>query len=180
MNRYMIKGIAIGGMAMMVLAAAAVGGYKALNHPKFADVVAVKEITETITTPREECRNVPVRHQAPVQDPNRIAGTVIGGLAGGVLGNQIGRGTGNTIATIAGAAGGAYVGNKVQDSMQKSDVTTTTKHSCKTVYDKSQKVVGYDVTYRYEGKEGSVKTSFRPGATLPVNKGQVIVTAPAA
>ena len=176
MDKSMIKGIAIGGIAMVVLAVAAVGGYKALSQPKFADVVAVREITETIVTPREECRNVAVQRKAPVTDPDRITGTVLGGVAGGVLGNQIGSGTGNTVATIVGAAGGAYVGNKVQDGMQKSDVVTTTKRSCKTVYDKSQKLVGYDVTYRLEEREGVVRTSFRPGNTLPVEKGQVVVT----
>ena len=180
MDKTMIKGIAIGGMAMVVLAVAAIGGYKALSQPKYADVVAVKEVTETVVTPREECRNVAVQHRAPTNDPNRVAGTVIGGVAGGVLGNQIGSGAGRTIATIAGAAGGAYVGNQVQDSMQKSDVVSTTKRSCKTVYDKSEKPVGYDVTYRLKDKEGVVRTTFRPGATLPVEKGQVVPTPPAA
>ena len=180
MDKSMIKGIAIGGTTMVVLAVAAVGGYKTLNQPKFADVVDVKEITETIVTPREKCRNVPVQHKAPVKDTDRVAGTVIGGVAGGLLGHQIGGGTGKTVATIVGAAGGAYVGNKVQDSMQKSDVVTTTKRSCKTVYAKSEKLVGYDVTYRLAEKEGVVRTSFRPGSTLPVEKGQVVVTPPVA
>lgn len=180
MDKVMFKGIAIGSIAMAVLAVAAVGGYKALSQPKFADVVAVKEITETIVTPREECLNVPVQQKAPVKDSDRIAGTVIGGVAGGVLGNQIGGGTGRTVATIVGAAGGAFVGNRVQDSMQKSDVVTTTKRSCRTVYDKSQKVVGYDVTYRLKDREGVVRTSFRPGKTLPVEKGQVVTTPPVA
>ncbi|TWJ32610.1 glycine zipper 2TM domain-containing protein [Geobacter argillaceus] len=180
MDKSMIKGSVIGGIATVVLAVAAVGGYKALSQPKFADVVAVKEIKETIVTPREECRNVAVQHKAPVKDPDRIAGTVIGGIAGGVLGNQIGGGTGNTVTTIVGAAGGAYAGNKVQDSMQKSDVVTTTKRSCKTVYDKSQKLVGYDVTYRLKDREGVVRTASRPGNTLPVEKGQVVVTPPVA
>lgn len=180
MDKSMIKGIAIGGLTMVVLAVAAVGGYRALGQPKVADVVAVKEVTQTIVTPREECRNVAVQQRAPVRDPDRIAGTVIGGLAGGVLGHQVGGGTGNTVATIAGAAGGAYLGNRVQDNMQKGDVVTTTKRKCKTVYDKSEKLVGYDVTYRLKEKEGVVRTSFRPGSTLPVEKGQVMVTPPAA
>lgn len=178
MEKSMIKGIVIGCIAMVALAVAGVGGYKALNKPKFADVVAVKEITETVVTPREECRNVAVQQKAPVKDQDRIAGTVIGGVAGGVLGHQIGGGAGNTIATIVGAAGGAYVGNKVQDSMQRSDVVTTSKQKCKTVYDKSQKLVGYDVTYRLKNREGVVRTSFRPGNTLPVENGQVVTTAP--
>ena len=180
MDKSTIKGIAIGGISMVALAVAAVGSYKALSQTKFADVVAVREITETIVTPREECRNVPVQQKAPVKDSDRITGTVIGGIAGGVLGHQIGGGTGNTVATIVGAAGGAYAGNKVQESMQKGDVVTTTKRSCKTVYDKSQKLVGYDVTYRLENREGVVRTSFRPGTTLPVEKGQVVVAPPVA
>lgn len=179
MEKSMIKGIGIG-IAMVMLVVVAVAGYKALSGPKSADVVAIREITETIETPRKECKDVLVRRQAPAKDPHRVAGSVIGGVAGGVLGNQIGSGTGKTLATIVGAAGGAYVGNQVQGSMQKSDVVTTTKRSCKTVYDKSQKLVGYDVTYRLKDKEGVVRTSFPPGATLPVENGQVVVTPPVA
>jgi len=178
MEKSMIKGIAIGGITMVVLAAGIVTGYNVLVKPKFADVITVKEITETIKTPREVCEDVPVQQQAPVKDPNRVTGTVIGGVAGGLLGHQIGGGKGKTVATVAGAAGGAYVGNQVQKSMQQSDVITTTRRVCKTVYDKSQKVVGYDVTYRLEGKEGIVRTSFKPGTTMPVKNGQVVVTPP--
>lgn len=178
MGKTMIKGTAISGIAMVVLAVNIFTGCEALNKPKFAEVVGVVEVTETTETPREVCEDVQVRQQAPVKDPNRITGTVIGGVAGGVLGNQIGKGKGKTLATVGGAAGGAYVGNQVQKSMQKSDVVTTTKRRCKTVYDKTQKVVGYDVTYRFEGKEGVVQTTFKPGPTLPVKNGQVVLTAP--
>ena len=144
-----------------------------------ADVVAVKEITKTIKTPREVCEDVQVQEQAPVQDSNRVTGTVVGGVAGGVLGYTLGHGKkGKKIAAAAGAVGGAVVGNQVQKGMQESDVVTTTKRVCQTVYDESQKVVGYKVTYRLEGKEGVVRTSFRPGATLPVKDGKVDVSEP--
>ena len=146
-----------------------------------ADVIAVKEITKTIRTPREVCEDVQVQEQAPVQDSNRVTGTVIGGVAGGVLGHQLGHGKkGKNIAAAAGAVGGAVVGNQVQKGMQERDMVTTTKRVCKTVYDESQKVVGYKVTYRLEGKEGVVRTSFRPGATLPVKDGKVDVSEPEA
>lgn len=180
MDKSMIKGIVIGGFVMVVLAAGADVGYKALTKPKFAEVVAVKEITETIKTPREECQDVLVQQQAPVKDPNRIAGTVIGGVAGGVLGHQIGGGSGKTIATVLGAAGGAYAGNQAQGYMQKNDTDTSTQRKCKTVYDISHKLTGYDVTYRLEDKEGTVRTSFKPGSTLPVQDGQVVTTSPEA
>jgi uncharacterized protein YcfJ len=178
MERSIVKGAVNRGIATVVLAVSVFTGCEALNKPKFADVVGVVEVKETIETPREVCEDVQVRQQAPVKDPHRITGTVIGGVAGGVLGNQIGKGTGKTVATVAGAAGGAYVGNKVQEGMQKSDVVTKTKRSCKTVYDKTERVVGYDVTYRLEGKERVIRTAFKPGPTLPVKNGQVVLTPP--
>jgi uncharacterized protein YcfJ len=174
----MIKGIVIGGIAMVVVAAGAVPTYKALTKPKVADVIAVQEVTETVVTPREECQDVQVTKRAPTEDPNRVTGTVIGGVAGGLLGSAIGSGRGRTAATIAGAAGGAYVGNQVQKSAQQRNVITTTQRRCKTVNDSTQNLVGYDVTYRLGDKEGTVRTSFKPGATLPVKDGQVVATPP--
>lgn len=179
MDGSMIKGMAIGGLAMVVLGTGAVTGYKTLNKPTTADVVAVKDVVETKTTPREQCESVQVQRQAPVKDEHRIAGSVIGGVAGGLLGNQVGGGSGKALATVAGAAAGGYAGNRVQKNMQEKDVVTTTEQRCKTVQEKSQHVVGYDVTYRLEGKEGVIRTSFKPGATLPVRDGQVVATPPA-
>jgi uncharacterized protein YcfJ len=180
MDGSMIKGVVIGGVAMVVVSAGAVTGYKVLTKPTVADVVAVNEVTETVVTPREECQDVQVTKQAPTKDPNRVTGTVVGGVAGGLLGSAIGSGTGRTVATIAGAAGGAYVGNQVQKSQQQKNVVTTAEHRCKTVNDTTQRLIGYDVTYRLEGKEGVLRTSFKPGPTLPVKDGQVIATPPAA
>jgi uncharacterized protein YcfJ len=172
----MIKGVAVGGIAMVMLGAGAVGGYRAMSKPQFADVVAVKDVFETVATPREKCEDVQVQHQAPVQDQHRIAGTVVGGLAGGLLGSTIGGGKGKTIATLAGAAAGGYAGNQVQKNMQEKDVVTKTERHCRTVTEKSHKLVGYSVTYRLDGKEGVTRMSFKPGAKLPVKDGQVITT----
>lgn len=173
----MIKGMAVGGMAMVMLGTGAVGGYKALTKPRFADVVAVRDVVETVTTPRQKCEEVQVQHQAPVKDQHRIAGTVVGGLAGGLLGSTIGGGSGKTIATVAGAAAGGYAGNRVQKNMQEKDVVTKLERRCSTVNDKSQRVVGYDVTYRLDGREGVARMSFKPGAQLPVEDGRVVTMA---
>ncbi len=179
MDKSMIKGIALGGLAMVIAGAGAVGGYQTLAKPKTAEVVAVKEVMTTVVTPREVCENVAVQRQAPVKDEHRIAGTVVGGLAGGLLGSQIGGGSGKKVATVAGAVAGGYAGNQVQKGMQERDTVTTTERRCKTVNDKTQKLSGYDVTYRLDGQSGTVRTSFKPGATLPVKDGQVDTTAPA-
>ena len=73
MDKSMIKGLAIGGIAMVVLGAGAVTGFKAITKPSQAEVVAVKDVMETVVTPKEHCENVAVKHQAPVQDERRIA-----------------------------------------------------------------------------------------------------------
>jgi uncharacterized protein YcfJ len=109
-DKSMVKGVVIGGIAMVVLAAGGVTGYRTMTKPTFAEVVAVKEAKETITTPQEKCEQVQVQKQAPIKDEHRATGTIIGGVAGGLLGSAIGGGKGKTVATVAGAAAGAYGG----------------------------------------------------------------------
>ena len=175
MDKSMLKGVVIGGIAMVVLGAGAVTGYRTLNEPKFAEVVAVKEAKETITTPREKCEQVVVQKQAPVKDPHRATGTIVGGVAGGLLGSTIGGGSGKTVATIAGAAAGGYAGNQVQKNMQEKDVVTSTETRCKTINETSVKFLGYDVTYRLEGKEGTVRMASDPGKQIPVRDGHLVL-----
>jgi len=170
----MVKGIAVGGLAMALLGAGAVGGYKTLSQAREAEVLSVKDVTEAVVTPQERCTDVQVSRTAPVQDDKRVAGTIVGGLAGGLLGNQIGGGNGKTLATIAGVAAGGYAGNQVQRNLQDRDTTTTTEHRCRTVNEKSQRVVGYDVTYRYNGKQSVARMTHKPGATVLVKDGKLV------
>jgi uncharacterized protein YcfJ len=144
MDKSMIKGLVLGGVAMVVITGGAVTGYRAIKQPDYAEVLHVKEV------------------------------------AGGLLGSAIGGGRGKTVATVAGAAAGAYAGNQVQKNMQEKDVVTTTETRCKTVNDTSQKLIGYDVTYRLDGQEKVVRTSFNPGSKIPVKDGKLVLDAPEA
>lgn len=179
MNKSMLTGVIAGAVA--VTAIGGVAGYKALNpEPEFADVLAVKPVTETTKTPREVCNDVVVNEQAPVKDPNRIAGTAVGAVAGGLLGNQVGGGTGRTLATVAGAAAGGYAGNRVQKNLQEKDTVSRTETRCKTVYETHTKTIGYDVRYRLGEEEGQVRMDRQPGTRIPVKDGQLQLDAAAA
>ena len=178
MDKSMIKGIALGGIAMVVVTAGAVTGYRSLAQPAQAEVLAVKEAKQTVTTPQEKCEQVQVQRQAPVQDERRVAGTVLGGVAGGLLGSQIGGGSGKKVATVVGAAAGAYGGNQVQKNMQQADVTSTTETRCKTINVRSEKRVGYDVTYRFQGKESTVRMANDPGKSIPMRDGKPVLDEP--
>ena len=176
MNKSMLAGIGIGVAA--ALGVAAVAGLNVLDRgPQYAQVVSSTPIKESIKTPRKECRNVTVTHRRPVQDENRIAGSVLGAVAGGVIGHQFGGGRGRDVATVVGALGGGYAGNQIQGSMQEGDTDTTTQQRCKTVYDKSEKMLGYDVTYKIGDQQGKIRMDRDPGAQIPLDSnGQLILT----
>jgi uncharacterized protein YcfJ len=175
MNKSMLTGLVVG--AVVATAGGVIAGFNILGEaePEYAEVLNVVEATETIETPREVCEDVPVTRQAPVKDEHKILGTVTGAVIGGVLGNQIGGGSGKKIATVAGAAAGGYAGNKVQGNMQAKDTVTTTERRCRTVTDTSEKVIGYDVTYRLGDKEATVRMDHPPGERIPVENGQLVL-----
>jgi uncharacterized protein YcfJ len=179
MNKSLLTGAVLGAIA--VTAIGGVAGYKALNpKPEFAEVLAVKPVTDTSKIPRQECRDVVVNEQAPVKDTNRIAGTAIGAVAGGLLGHQIGGGTGRTLATVGGAAAGGYAGNQVQKNLQEKDSVQRSETRCKTVYETRTKTIGYDVRYRLGKEEGHVRMDHPPGPRIAVKDGQLQLDAPAA
>ena len=177
MNRSLLTGVVLG--AAVVTAGGAFAGYQLLDRePKFADVLAVKPIMETVKTPREVCRDITVTHTRAPRDQHKVAGTAIGAVVGGVLGSQIGSGRGRTVATAAGAAAGGYTGNRIQDRMQQANTYTTTEQRCEIVYDSHEKQVGYDVRYRLGEQESSVQMDHDPGPRIPVQDGQLVLTPP--
>ena len=178
MDKSMLKGMLIGGVVVTAVTAAGVTGYQQLKQPVFADVLSVKEATETVRTPREECVDVPVQRRAAVRDQHRIAGTALGAVAGGLLGSAVGQGTGKKLAIVAGAAAGGYAGNKVQQNLQNRDTESSVERRCKTVYDSSEKHLGYDVTYRLDGKQDMVRMAYNPGTKIPVRDGHLVIEEP--
>jgi uncharacterized protein YcfJ len=174
MNKSLVIGLVVG--AIVVTAAAAIGGRDLFDRqPQYADVVKVDPVSEKIRTPREVCDDQAVTHTEPAKDEHRIAGTVIGAVVGGVLGNQVGGGDGKKIATAAGAAAGGYAGNKVQQRVQQGNTYTTTEKQCRTVYDTSEKIVGYNVRYKLGDKTDSVRLDHDPGSRIPVKDGELVL-----
>src|SRR5262249_57019224 len=114
------------------------------KSPEYADVLKVTPLTKAVHTPRQDCHDETVTHQAPVKDQHQVIGTVAGAVIGGVLGHQIGGGRGRDIATVAGAAGGGYAGNSIPKNMQGKNTVTTTEEKSATAYDTSQAGTGFD------------------------------------
>lgn len=174
MDKSMLKGLLIGGLA--ITAVGAVAGYKAIeSRPAFAEVVSVEPVTRTVSTPRQVCDDVQVTHKAPVKDPKRVTGAVLGAVVGGVVGNQIGDGDGQKVATVAGAAAGGYAGSKIQKRMQDSNTYQTTEKRCRTVSQERQVQDAYDVRYVWGNQEGTVRMDHDPGRRIPVKDGELVL-----
>ncbi len=174
MDRSLVTGLVIG--AVVAAGASAFAGLKMMHKsPEYAEVLKVTPLTTTVHTPRQECHDETVTHQAPVKDEHQLIGTVAGALIGGVIGHQVGGGTGRDIATVAGAAGGGYAGNRIQKNLQDKDTYKTTEQKCATVEDTSQRRAGYEVRYRLNGKESTVKMDHDPGERIPVHDGHLVL-----
>lgn len=174
MNKSMIIGTVLGiGIATT---GGAIASYKILKEPDHADVIKSVALTKEVKIPHEECEDKTVTHQRPVQDKNRVAGKAVGAILGGVLGHQLGGGKGKQVTTVAGAVAGGYAGDRVQNNMQKSDTYTTVEHVCNTQYETREDIIGYNVTYRFKGKEDTVKMSYDPGEKIPVQNGELVLT----
>lgn len=136
--------------------------------PILAEVIDVKPHYVTKTVPVRRCQQVPRTVVVPGQGPSGV-GAVLGGVAGGVAGNQIGGGRGKVAATIGGAILGAAVGNQVERNMHGPQTRVVYETVCSTSYVKKTVRSGYEVTYVYNGQQGTTIMKKRPlGKTIPL------------
>jgi len=131
----------------------------------FAEVVQVMPIKEQVEvrTPHRECREEEVSEGGS----NGNGGAVVGAVAGGLLGHAAGHNTeSRKLDTVVGAIGGAIVGKE----LSKSEGTTTTEERCNTrrSVDYEERTVGYDVTYRYFGRDYHTRMDHDPGDRIRV------------
>jgi uncharacterized protein YcfJ len=148
------------------LAVALIGGsaYAASDFVDSAQVISSTPIIERVAESRQECDPAP----AP-QKSNNIIAPIIGGVVGGLLGHQIGQGRGQTAATVVGATGGAVAG-----SMIGNRAGAQPSQNCRTVESSHEVVNGYDVAYRYNGRDVNVKLPYNPGSTIKVGVGVIL------
>lgn len=166
---------------LFILAAVSAGNVWAADFVDTAKVISSTPVYERVAEPRQECWNetvsstATVTRSAPVQERS-IGGALIGGVVGGVVGNQVGQGSGNTVATAAGAIAGAIIGDRVanrdQDVAQVQQTTqipqTREERHCRQVETFREVIRGYNVTYRYNGRDVSVRMPGQPGSTVRV------------
>ena len=123
-----------------------------------ARVISATPVYQTVSTPRQECWN-----ETAAQPPGggNTAGAVIGAITGGLLGATVGKGNGKVAAGAVGAATGAVVGDRWNNGGGPQEV-----QRCRTVEDAQQQMIGYDVTYQYQGRQFAARLPYAPGPWL--------------
>ncbi len=160
--------------------------YERNNVPR--QECANETVTDTRTVPSQGyvAANYPAGQPAPAPTGERTvgAGTIIGAIIGGVVGHQFGGSSGGRDrGTAAGAIVGGLVGNQIENSAPAATAAapvasgpsrvdyvpeTRTVQRCRTVYDGRDEIVGYNVVYRYQGRDYTQRMAYDPGPTMNV------------
>jgi uncharacterized protein YcfJ len=134
-----------------------------------ARVVSSSPVYGSVNTPSRECWNESSNYETRGYRNNNHGSTIIGAIAGGLLGSTVGRGNGRIAAAAVGAATGAVVGDHWNNGDRSSYPQQVER--CRTTDNVRQVVNGYDVRYRFQGREFNTRLPYDPGewVTLKVN-----------
>lgn len=128
-------------------------------------VISSTPAYEEVNAPRRECWTERVGEYRESAGDRSYGGAIVGGLVGGILGHQVGKGNGRKAATVLGATTGAIVGDRV-DNDGTERVANREVERCRSVDNWSSKIVGYNVVYRYQGREYSAFLPYDPGPDI--------------
>lgn len=162
----------VSGMLLMTVGSLNVA---AADFTDTAEVISAAPIYDRVSEPHKECWQETVNEYQPrVERSSSIAAPIIGGVFGGLLGSRVGRGNGAKVATGAGAIAGAIVGNRLGEREEYGDSYATREvERCRNTTSFREVVTGYDVVYRYNGRDVRTRLPYDPGDTVKVGVGLI-------
>lgn len=129
------------------------------NQYNYGQVVEVEPIYQNVSIPEERqvCDRRRSDNRYHQRKKNKTGSTVLGGIIGGAIGNKFGRGHGRDASTALGILIGASIGANKQSRHQR--------ETCyiETYYRDEERMVGYDVTYQYNGALYYTQMQDHPG-----------------
>lgn len=167
--------------AIALASALALGATGALADPPYppnagpvqytdtARVLSSAPVYQQINQPTRECWQEQTGYVTEPSGSHSYGGAVLGAIVGGVVGHQIGGGSGKDAATAAGAAIGAITGDNIDNRDRTVQSRPVVQERCRTVDHWTQRITGYNVTYRYKGNVYTSFMSYDPGATVRLN-----------
>lgn len=156
----------------LVLAASAQARTTLYEEAIVLSSTPVYRVVET-STPSRECWNEEVVRQRNVRrDYDSATPNILGAVIGGAIGNAVGHKKRNKqVGTVVGAILGGSIARDIEHSNRRGggeyiDVV----QRCRTVHNvyQEERLIGYDVRYRYNGVEQVTRMDHDPGATMRV------------
>lgn len=147
---------------------------------EYARVVDVRPVIDfqRVSQPREQCyeERVPRGHYRQSSGKQSRTPEIVGAIVGAAVGNQFGGGSGRDIATVAGALLGGSVGRDLKNQSRQSRNAYDGYHRYDVVsrcevsqsYRSEERIVGYDVSYEYNGHVYQTRMGYDPGDTVRV------------
>ncbi|MBC55094.1 MAG: histidine kinase [Gammaproteobacteria bacterium] len=137
----------------------------------YADVLESRPVYQSVTVsaPREQCW----QEQVPVRDRHRSDSrtpALISAIVGGAIGNAVGNNSSSRkVGTVVGAVLGHSVGRDIVAANSRHEPARyqTVQH-CEVVdeYYDEERLMGYQVRYRYNGEDFSVRMDDDPGERI--------------
>jgi uncharacterized protein YcfJ len=166
----MNKSIQLASMALIALISLPAWANSQAGILAWADVIEAVPVRQEVRIPvqEENCwdeevyREVPARHSATPR--------ILGAILGGVIGNQFGGGSGRDLMTVAGAALGSSVAADQQRKQNPDRFYASTERRCTTDtrWRQEERIIGWDVTYEYQGEIYQARMQDAPGDRIRI------------
>lgn len=146
-----------------LLAVCLAGACSAALAGEYGNVIASTPVMAQVLVPQQARQNVTQVSPPETSGGGAVAGALIGGLAG----NAIGGGAGRALATGLGVVAGAITGNNIEAANTPPRLSSGVV--CQNASRSENRVIGYDVTYEYQGQRYQARVPQDPGARIAVN-----------
>ena len=135
------------------------------------DVLSTEPIFQLVEqrVPTEQCQIEYIPAKQPRFDDKSQTPGIIGALVGGAIGNAVGSEKSNQrVGAVAGALLGASIAKDVNRKRHEGQYEGTETEVCRTVYrtERAQEIIGYDVSYSYNGAVYTSRMDYDPGNTI--------------
>ena len=157
-------------VAMGTLASTSVNANPESDNYAWADVLEAVPVTRVVRQPieTEVCWQEEVYRQVP--EHRSRAPQIVGAMLGGIIGNQFGGGSGQDAMTLAGATLGHAIAKDSQRRQNPQKFYASLEDRCgvNTEWKESRVVLGWDVTYEYQGVSYLTRMAEEPGEQIRI------------
>lgn len=156
--------------ASLALLAISVPAFAAEQY-HYADVVSAIPLIRVVevSTPVEQCREVEVLVEERNRQRSSNMPVLLSTIVGGAIGNAVGHSnTNKKVGVVVGAVLGHSVGRGMLRQQEPTIREIQTVERCETVYQshEEERIMGYQVTYRYNDQDYSIRTDTDPGDSI--------------